>query len=114
MIQKYAPEDLSMWGDWLVYGTALGVGKNVEQAMKSLNIHIADIGVPMGAVAMGSAFIPLMMFMPPSRSGGGIPVAGLRERRGRLWWRRRVRRRRGRGKIDCAAVFTPHPVRRRL
>ena len=27
MIQKYAPADLSMWGDWLIYGTALGVGR---------------------------------------------------------------------------------------
>ncbi|MGA8777030.1 DUF2207 family protein, partial [Methanoregula sp.] len=42
MIQKYAPSDLSMWGDWLVYGTALGVGEKVENAMKSLNIHIAE------------------------------------------------------------------------
>ena len=75
MIQKYAPEDLSMWGEWLVYGTALGVGKNVEQAMKSLNIHIADIGVPVGAVAMNAAFIPLIVFMPPSRGGGGDSVA---------------------------------------
>ena len=40
MIQKYAPADLSMWGEWLVYGTALGVGDKVEAAMKSLNIKI--------------------------------------------------------------------------
>ena len=42
MIQKYAPADLSMWGDWLVYGTALGVGDKVEKAMKALNIRVAD------------------------------------------------------------------------
>ena len=76
MIQKYAPEDLSMWGEWLVYGTALGVGKNVEQAMKSLNIHIPDTGVPVGAVAMSYAFIPLIAFMPPSRGGGGYRGGG--------------------------------------
>jgi uncharacterized membrane protein len=43
MIQKYAPADLSMWGEWLVYGTALGVGDKVERAMKALNIRI-EIG----------------------------------------------------------------------
>jgi uncharacterized membrane protein len=25
MIQRYSPKDLSIWGDWMVYGTALGV-----------------------------------------------------------------------------------------
>ncbi|MCK7520923.1 MAG: hypothetical protein MZV64_26125 [Ignavibacteriales bacterium] len=40
---------ISMWGEWLVYGTALGVGENVEQAMKSLNIRIHETGVPLGA-----------------------------------------------------------------
>ena len=40
LIRKYAPEDLSMWGEWLVYGTALGVGDKVESAMASLNINI--------------------------------------------------------------------------
>ena len=38
-MRKYAPEDLSMWGEWLVYGTALGVGDKVESAMASLNIN---------------------------------------------------------------------------
>jgi uncharacterized membrane protein len=52
MIQKYAPADLSMWGDWLVYGTALGVGDNVENAMKALNIRVADTGIPVGAIGM--------------------------------------------------------------
>ncbi|MDD1654724.1 MAG: DUF2207 domain-containing protein, partial [Methanomicrobiales archaeon] len=26
LMRQYAPADLSMWGEWLVYGTALGVG----------------------------------------------------------------------------------------
>ena len=30
-IQKYAPVDISMWKEWLVYGTALGVGKKVRR-----------------------------------------------------------------------------------
>ncbi len=48
MIQKYAPADLSMWGEWLVYGTALGVGDKVERAMKTLKISIPETGVPLG------------------------------------------------------------------
>ncbi len=43
MIKKYKPEDLSIWKDWLIYGTALGVAKNVEEAMKELNIRLPDI-----------------------------------------------------------------------
>jgi uncharacterized membrane protein len=73
MIQKYAPADLTMWGDWLVYGTALGVGDKVEKAMKALNIRVADAGLPVGAIGMNYAFLPLLSFSPPSHgsSGGG-------------------------------------------
>ncbi|RLF06007.1 MAG: hypothetical protein DRK00_02805, partial [Thermoprotei archaeon] len=38
MIQKYRPDDLSIWQEWLVYGTALGVGEEVVRAMERLNI----------------------------------------------------------------------------
>ena len=51
MIRKYAPEDLPMWGDWLVYGTALGVGDKVEEAMKALNIPVAEPGCRWGSWA---------------------------------------------------------------
>jgi uncharacterized membrane protein len=71
MIQKYAPADLSMWGEWLVYGTALGVGANVERAMKTLNISIPETGVPIGVMGMNAAFVPLMHFTPPSHGGSG-------------------------------------------
>ncbi len=40
MIKKYAPEDLAMWKEWLIYGTALGVGDKVREAMASLNVII--------------------------------------------------------------------------
>jgi len=43
MIKKYKPADISIWKDWLIYGTALGVAKNVEKAMKELNIKLPDI-----------------------------------------------------------------------
>jgi uncharacterized membrane protein len=31
MIKKYAPEDLVLWKEWLVYATALGVGDKVTK-----------------------------------------------------------------------------------
>jgi uncharacterized membrane protein len=71
MIQKYAPTDLSTWGDWLIYGTALGVGKKVEKAMQSLNVGVADAGLPVGPVGMNYAFIPLIAFTPPSSGSSG-------------------------------------------
>lgn len=37
-IQRYAPEDISIWKDWLVYGTALGAGDKVVKAMEQLKI----------------------------------------------------------------------------
>jgi len=39
-IQKYGTADLAMWGSWLVFGTALGVGDTVAQAMARLNIQM--------------------------------------------------------------------------
>ena len=42
MIQKYRPEDLVIWKEWLIYGTALGVGENVVKAMKMLNIEVPE------------------------------------------------------------------------
>lgn len=71
MIRKYAPEDLSMWGEWLVYGTASGVGDKVESAMAALNINIADTGIPAGAAGIGLAFTPILFFAPPVRGGSG-------------------------------------------
>ena len=35
-----------MWGSWLVYGTALGVGDKVAQAMKSLNVRFPAAQLP--------------------------------------------------------------------
>ncbi len=41
-IKKYAPQDISMWGEWLIYGTALGVGDKVRDAMKTLYVKIPE------------------------------------------------------------------------
>jgi uncharacterized membrane protein len=45
MIKKYSPEDISIWKEWLIYGTALGVGDKVVEAMKSLNIDIPEVDI---------------------------------------------------------------------
>lgn len=38
--------------------------------MQSLNVRLADVGVPVGAVGMNHAFIPLIAFTSPSHGGG--------------------------------------------
>ena len=43
LIKKYAPQDILMWGNWLVYATALGKADNVIKAMKEFNIQIPNI-----------------------------------------------------------------------
>lgn len=42
-IKKYAPRDIAIWQEWLVYGTALGVGNVVVKAMKVLNIYTPEL-----------------------------------------------------------------------
>ena len=70
LIQQYSPADLSMWGEWLVYGTALGLGDKVEQAMKNLNISLPDVGVPLYS-NMPVIFAPIVLYSPPSSGGSG-------------------------------------------
>ncbi len=43
LIKKYAPQDILMWGDWLVYATALGKADNVIRAMSEFNVNIPNI-----------------------------------------------------------------------
>jgi uncharacterized membrane protein len=38
-LEQYGPEDINMWGPWLVYGTSLGVGEKVAEAMQNLRIE---------------------------------------------------------------------------
>jgi len=70
LIRQYSPADLSMWGEWLVYGTALGLGDRVEAAMKNLNISLPDVGVPLYS-NMPVIFAPIILYSPPSSGGGG-------------------------------------------
>jgi uncharacterized membrane protein len=68
LIRKYAPQDLSMWGEWLVYGTTLGVGDSVVKAMKELKIQLPEVSL---APRMPMLFLPIMLAGAPS-GGGGI------------------------------------------
>ncbi|MDD1652198.1 MAG: DUF2207 domain-containing protein, partial [Methanomicrobiales archaeon] len=43
LMEQYAPADLSRWGEWLVYGTALGIGEKVVGAMEAMRIDIPDL-----------------------------------------------------------------------
>ena len=42
-LDLYGPEDINMWGRWLVYGTALGVGDKVAEAMNMLEVDYAPV-----------------------------------------------------------------------
>jgi uncharacterized membrane protein len=68
-MKKYSTEDLNMWGSWLVYGTALGVGDKVAAAMKELKVNIDIAPV---TPAMRSHFYPIRVAAAPvSRSSEG-------------------------------------------
>lgn len=69
LIRKYPPQDLSMWGEWLVYGTALGVGDSVVKAMKELKIQLPEVSL---APRIPSLFVPIMLAAAPSGRGGGM------------------------------------------
>lgn len=75
LIRQYEPADISMWGEWLVFGTALGVGAKVESAMKALNVSLPEAGVPL-ATGVQSAFVPVIAFTPPSTGGSGGGFGG--------------------------------------
>jgi hypothetical protein len=53
-IREYSHADRTMWGDWLISGTALGVGDGVVAAMEDLHIQIpaAEMSRAIQAVVM--------------------------------------------------------------
>lgn len=75
LIRQYTPADISMWGEWLVYGTALGVGEKVERAMEALHISLPEAGVPM-AMGIRTAFVPVLAFTAASHGGSGGGFGG--------------------------------------
>ena len=64
-IERYGAEDLEMWGKWLVYGTSLGVGKNVADALKKLEI---PIDVATSFPQYRALFNPILVASFPSSS----------------------------------------------
>lgn len=69
MIRKYSAADLNMWKEWLIYGTALGVGDTVERAMMDLNIAIPEAAAIHN---IGISFVDaLTTSMPDSSDSGG-------------------------------------------
>jgi uncharacterized membrane protein len=71
LMRQYSPADLSMWGEWLIYGTAMGVGDKVEKALKEFDITLPETVLPATGTGIRAAFIPVLFFSPPSRGGGG-------------------------------------------
>jgi len=68
LIKRYAPQDISIWGEWLIYGTALGVGDKVVKAMNELNISLREASI---AAEMPRAFTPIMAITSTRAGGGG-------------------------------------------
>lgn len=75
MIRRYSAEDLDMWKEWLIYGTALGVGDTVEKAMMDLKIAIPEAAA---VHSIGSSFVDAFSASMPdsSDSGGGFGFGG--------------------------------------
>lgn len=77
-ISSYQSADMNMWGEWLVMGTALGIGQKVAHEMKELQIDLPDYGV-MPLIAIGgvsSLYTPLQNYSRYGGSGGGFGGRG--------------------------------------
>jgi uncharacterized membrane protein len=77
LLQKYAPEDLRIWREWLVYGTALGVGAKVAKAMEQMNVYIPEAGA---VTYMSLYFVNVYGMTAPhssgDRGGGSFSTGG--------------------------------------
>jgi uncharacterized membrane protein len=58
-----------MWGEWLVYGTALGVGDSVVRALEVLEIDFPPARI---LSAMPVCFHPFVVASAPSSGGGRV------------------------------------------
>ncbi|MCI0501811.1 MAG: DUF2207 domain-containing protein, partial [Epsilonproteobacteria bacterium] len=71
-LKKYEMQDIIIWEDWLVYGTALGVGKKVAKAMEKLNINIHEANyVPVMYGSFHSVNYAIMSSRQGSSGGSG-------------------------------------------
>jgi uncharacterized membrane protein len=72
-IERYSPEDIGMWGEWLVYGTALGVGDAVVRALRVLEIDLPEARYMR---AMPIYFYPFVVASTRRVSSSGGRVSG--------------------------------------
>jgi uncharacterized membrane protein len=77
-IEKYTPEDLVIWKEWLIYGTALGVGEKVVEAMEKLQLTVPPGGY---FVYYGPMYYHHVMKVTAPKSsgrggGGGLGAGG--------------------------------------
>lgn len=74
-LDKYGPEDINMWGSWLVYGTALGVGDKVAKAMDMLEMDYAPMRMvrtyPYWFMPITTAHVYHSSVRSGGRGGGG-------------------------------------------
>jgi uncharacterized membrane protein len=75
-LSRYSTEDLNMWGTWLVYGTALGVGDKVAKAMKEFNIKLDAAIVATSAHTHFHPMIAASSMVSSGVGGGGHKGGG--------------------------------------
>jgi uncharacterized membrane protein len=79
LIKKYSPKDLSIWGEWLIYGTALGVGDNVIKAMKALKVPLEELKIASNLPIFIQPIVTAVPFSKTERGGfigGGFGSGG--------------------------------------
>ncbi len=84
MLQKYAPEDVAIWKEWLIYATALGVADRVEEAMDKLKVKLPDVWekrfmrMRLSHVyhGVGSAYRSVVVSSSSGGGGGGFGAGG--------------------------------------
>jgi uncharacterized membrane protein len=70
-LKKYELQDFAMWKEWLIYGTALGVGKKVSEAMKKLKVSVSEADmVPIIFTSFHGVNLALITTGHPSSGGG--------------------------------------------
>ncbi len=72
-IEKYGTEDLNMWGSWLVYGTALGVGKQVSETLKKIDV---PMNIPTNFPEYRTLFTPIITYSYTTPSSGTYSSRG--------------------------------------
>jgi len=69
LIKKYTPQDIDMWGKWLVYATVFGCADNVVKAMRDLHIELPNVDISTGLRIHTSVWTSTSSALP-SHSGG--------------------------------------------